>query len=141
MGDIDRNATSVNVWLGNEGQGSQHLFGFLHLVQSEIASFLKAKSINFKEFLNKQYFLRSIFEAEAVRHQVSGLLDLLNRRYWTRIWIVQEFILAQNLTIYCGWDSIDWETFLACLKWVFWGGLRGGGGWLFSPALGIGISA
>jgi hypothetical protein len=31
-----------------------------------------------------------------------GLASLLNRQYWTRIWIVQEFTLGPNLEIHCG---------------------------------------
>jgi hypothetical protein len=52
MGDIYRHAKSVNVWLGNGGQGSEQLFEFLHLVQKEIVRFLMAKGMNFNQFLN-----------------------------------------------------------------------------------------
>jgi hypothetical protein len=119
VGDIYRTAASVNVWLGHEVASSRRLFKFPYRMQKKISRFLKKWSMNFNEALNREDFLCTLFEVEATRCPFSGLLDLLKRRYWTRIWIVQEFILARNLTIYCGWDSIDWKTFLACLIWIF----------------------
>jgi hypothetical protein len=36
-----------------------------------------------------------------------GFAGLMERTYWTRIWIVQEYLLAKNIMIHCGLDSID----------------------------------
>jgi hypothetical protein len=36
-----------------------------------------------------------------------GLALLTSRSYWTRIWIVQEYLLAHNVVIHCGPDAID----------------------------------
>jgi hypothetical protein len=37
----------------------------------------------------------------------SALARLLNRTYWSRIWIVQECVLAQRKILYCGTDILD----------------------------------
>lgn len=36
-----------------------------------------------------------------------ALADVLNKPYWSRIWVVQEFVLAQKVDIWCGDLSID----------------------------------
>lgn len=40
-----------------------------------------------------------------------ALCFLFHRSYWTSVWIVQEFVLAQTLTIHCGFDTIFWPVF------------------------------
>lgn len=42
--------------------------------------------------------------------EASGILDLCQRSYWKRIWIVQEFILAKHIILYCGHDSLTWNS-------------------------------
>lgn len=37
----------------------------------------------------------------------AGLVMLLERSYWTRIWIVQEYLLAQDIIMHCGWETIS----------------------------------
>jgi len=37
----------------------------------------------------------------------SALARLLNRTYWSRIWIVQEFVLPQRKILHCGTDILD----------------------------------
>lgn len=36
---------------------------------------------------------------------------LLSRDWWTRIWIVQEVIVARQVTIQCGRQTLDWDDF------------------------------
>jgi hypothetical protein len=45
------------------------------------------------------------------------LHSLLNRPFWRRVWIVQEFILAQNLSLMCGTAVMEvQEGFPKCYK-------------------------
>lgn len=44
--------------------------------------------------------------------------ELLDLSYWHRIWIVQEFVLARRLQIYCGSHSISWKAFDGALSHV-----------------------
>ncbi|KAJ9651727.1 hypothetical protein H2198_008999 [Neophaeococcomyces mojaviensis] len=41
------------------------------------------------------------------------ILPLIRQDYWTRTWVIQEFLLAQHLTIYSGQSSIDFKLFWA----------------------------
>ena len=37
-------------------------------------------------------------------------MHLCKGDYWLRIWIVQEFVLAAELTLHCGPDSLPWHS-------------------------------
>ena len=40
---------------------------------------------------------------------VSALCD---RKYWKRVWIVQESVLAKDIVVLCGQKSVSWQCFL-----------------------------
>ncbi|THW09099.1 hypothetical protein D6C89_04340 [Aureobasidium pullulans] len=48
-------------------------------------------------------------DADMVR-VVHGLHRLLSKEYWTRAWIVQEVIVSQEASVYCGRYRINFET-------------------------------
>jgi hypothetical protein len=35
--------------------------------------------------------------------------DMISRQYWTRVWIIQEFILGRNVVLQCGHVLYDWD--------------------------------
>jgi hypothetical protein len=43
------------------------------------------------------------------RRQASAVLALCHQSYWTRIWIVQEVLLAKQIVIHYGWKAISWH--------------------------------
>jgi hypothetical protein len=43
----------------------------------------------------------------ALKDYVRPFLELINNRYWSRVWVVQEFLLARALQIRCGSCSVD----------------------------------
>jgi hypothetical protein len=48
----------------------------------------------------------------------NAIEELLSLSYRTRIWIVQEFVLARRVTIHCGSHFIEWKTFERALSHV-----------------------
>lgn len=44
---------------------------------------------------------------------VRAVSDLLRRPWWTRVWIVQEAVLAKDIELHCGSEAVDWERFCA----------------------------
>lgn len=40
-----------------------------------------------------------------------NILELGNRPYWSRFWVIQEFLLAGNVEIYCSGNRINWLDF------------------------------
>lgn len=39
------------------------------------------------------------------------MYDLANRAYWSRVWVVQEFLLARSIDYYCSGVRVDERTF------------------------------
>ena len=91
MRDIYAKAESAIAWLG-EATGTEEL-AFLYTRHS----------------LSLQY--------EELR---SALLSVFNKPYWERVWIVQEFVLAQRVDIWCGEHEADAQAFDGC--WSVTGG-------------------
>ncbi|QDS77955.1 hypothetical protein FKW77_001633 [Venturia effusa] len=90
MSSIYSGATLVLVWLGVEGDYS-----------SLAMKFLKRLSNPLIRFSRKQLDIWSEL------HQ--GLADICNREYWTRLWTVQELLLARQLVLLCGTDLACWS--------------------------------
>ena len=46
-----------------------------------------------------------------------NITDIANRVYWSRIWVIQEFLLGQNVVLCCSNKRIDWQAFQTILCW------------------------
>lgn len=57
-------------------------------------------------------YLSRATTAEKETCALRGLKFLMNRPYWTRLWIVQEVILAQRITLMCGAFFYSWARIL-----------------------------
>ena len=42
--------------------------------------------------------------------EVGELAQLLDRKWWRRVWIVQEVVLARTAVVMCGLDEVPWEA-------------------------------
>jgi hypothetical protein len=40
-----------------------------------------------------------------------SIVNLANRPYWSRFWVIQEFLLGQNVELFCSGNLIDWQHF------------------------------
>ena len=83
MSTIFGSARNVYVWLGDADADSDYVFDGLNGVIDD-------------DRLN----LRILSEC---------LEQLFWRPYWTRMWVIQEFSLAQNITLVCGSRFNEWE--------------------------------
>ena len=45
-----------------------------------------------------------------------AMLDVANRPYWSRVWVIQEFLLARDVEIYCSDNRIAWPHFQEILS-------------------------
>ena len=45
-----------------------------------------------------------------------SMADLAHRPYWSRFWVIQEFLLCQNVILYCSGNRVDWLFFQELLK-------------------------
>ena len=105
MSMVYKNAKEVVAWLGNESKlDGMMLLDFRWLCEHE------------------ELLYEKLGDASTIKDQTLPLwyfLDYLNNDYWSRIWIVQEVILARNLVFRYKTVKISEKHLqfaLACLK-------------------------
>ena len=94
MGDIYRRAKRVYAWLG---QGDFYSDWYL-----DYMSRYSAKSL--MRYLGR----RRISIGKELRFE-QGRESVNSRSNWSRIWIVQEIMLAKKVKVICGYKSADWD--------------------------------
>ncbi|KAI2464132.1 heterokaryon incompatibility protein-domain-containing protein [Annulohypoxylon bovei var. microspora] len=128
MGEIYSRADMVYIWLGNSSLASKRAisclaqasqFNYLPLDPERIdrkahwterarfALKLLPPYVFFKSYYNgwKEFRLRQAYEPEDFE-------ELLGRDWFSRSWTFQEVILARNLVLVCGSDSLPWVEFM-----------------------------
>jgi hypothetical protein len=124
MGEIYKGAEEVPAWLGISTEDSDDAMAFL-------GEWLKAGSSYFRQSLaiTEKHFTPSTKEQRQERFNAvqrlpewsnmirdivgqvrcpfaesrwEALVSLFSRPYWTRVWIIQELALAQEVTLMCG---------------------------------------
>jgi len=69
---------------------------------------------NFDEFLKEATKPAELeLSEEEILKAFRGLLELSDRQYWKRAWIVQEIVASNTATIVCGKYEISFESFCA----------------------------
>ncbi|KAK0509247.1 hypothetical protein JMJ35_008618 [Cladonia borealis] len=95
MKTIYSNATQVKVWLGEPTSRSDDALAILEHMGRNIPFRdirLHGKNLNYKhaKYLN----------------------ELVNRPWWNRVWVQQEYSLAKDVTLHCGLRSIEFSGLL-----------------------------
>ncbi|MCJ1316715.1 hypothetical protein MMC15_002036 [Xylographa vitiligo] len=104
MGTIYTRACCVIVWLGSDSLADD-LLGNLQTVEEVMRN---VKTI--KGTLTTQQLRAPPFPER--HHPVwATLTSVLFSRWFRRLWVVQEALLAKKLVIVCGRYSIDWDAF------------------------------
>lgn len=88
MGVIYSFAAVVRIWLGLSERFTEATFAII----SDI----------YHAYLDSRHF------DDDTRRQ---LISLCSRPYWTRLWVIQEVVLASKIEIHCGRLNIPWEPF------------------------------
>lgn len=92
MGDIYRKAGAVLVWLGPASPESDLIFDMCEtkVMSTEYDALI---SISWEDELG------------------AALEAIYQRSYWTRLWIIQELLLAKSLIFFCGPKLTSWSVF------------------------------
>ena len=96
MGSIYASASQVYIWLGPSKASSDWIFDALSRgstlsAVSQNIRLLHASNVNTRQQLQ------------------DGWLWILQRQYWGRMWIVQEVLLAKELTLVCRERLMSWD--------------------------------
>lgn len=89
MADIYKKAQYVSVWLGPEGDDSDLATALLQDVSTAVQA--GADRIQVMNLFSK-----------AQDRSLPALAALFERKYWNRLWIVQEIFNAASIHVYCG---------------------------------------
>jgi hypothetical protein len=125
MSQIYRAAARVVVWLGRESASTLLVFQFAErLAAAETLEEALGLQPDQLELLDPE--VRHVYEWHlgGVRAGVNislmdhwnSLSQLCERHYFTRLWIVQEIVLASDIVIYWGWVRLRWDISEAMAK-------------------------
>lgn len=110
MGEMYARATKAIVWLGDAGAGFESVKKFLRDLDLTRREYLTSFGSDARDSMPRQNRLRHTDPefSHALRMQkrptkvLEGLLDLLSRPYWERVWIIQEISKASIVQIRFG---------------------------------------
>ena len=58
-------------------------------------------------------FLRQTSDAELL-----AIAQLIAKEYWQRVWATQKIFRARRITVYCGYDGIQWASLSKFLRYI-----------------------
>lgn len=117
MKTVYTSAEEVLGWIGeSEHRLDSKLFEALSLVADDIRilSHSKYDPLNVVRDLYRPWGPQKLLQNPGI---VDCLVRLCRRRYWSRLWVLQELVLASRATIICGEYSIDLVAFLVLRGW------------------------
>jgi len=97
MTRIYQTAKSVAIWLGPDENESQLAVDFLYRLARRKGS--------------PRDVARLLTSPDA-SPAVSAVVSLFERDYWSRLWVVQEVLLATSITVYCGSTVTPWNVYV-----------------------------
>ena len=123
---VYQTASFVFSWLGPRGDDSDMAMDFLRSLSSHVWEPVRPVShlsLQHKLAASTEYDVRlqdddapaQMYDHRSLRFNspnsgtvTSALSKLFHRRYWTRIWIVQEVVLARKIWVMCGSKRVKW---------------------------------
>ncbi|RMZ83442.1 hypothetical protein DV737_g1532, partial [Chaetothyriales sp. CBS 132003] len=113
MNRIYPSAARVLVWLGEEAEGSDPAFTFLHFVHQRLGSARGQEDEDGDDRGGNSpvEVYTNLFGDDDQTHVWTALQRLCARDYWTRLWIIQEVLLAKELVLFCGERTLSWDAF------------------------------
>ena len=115
MGNIYDKAVVAIVWLGlpSDDRRQARVLEFI----AEMAAFGRAKHAEegrrgvVPDEADVLAMFRQRFLTEAYAQRWVNVLELCRGTYWTRTWIIQEFLQASHVQVLCGTASLEWVCF------------------------------
>ncbi|KAI1448329.1 HET-domain-containing protein [Annulohypoxylon stygium] len=128
MGDIFRLAHRVVAWIGPEENDSDDAMKFLDYLGSQLE--FKYNVFQSELIVSKDCIWPALSEPGSVLliepHIETAIRHLDNRRWFSRLWVVQEMSLAnQEAIIKCGSYETKWSNFVRAWTYIYVGTRRG----------------
>lgn len=108
MGSIYKTAKNVIVWLGQEDEFTQDALKMVNIL-SRIPK-ERHPEVQLADWYQQELTLARFGLFEPITPYLwCGLVGLLNRPWFSRAWVAQEVILAQNAVVVCGQNVLPWS--------------------------------
>lgn len=110
MMEIYEKSKKVVIWLGEAAEDSSYAMACIHRIDRRLASMSLRLENNYR-------IAAQAFDNRALR----AIYRLLQRPWWSRAWIIQEAICANETYLRCGRDTTDFTAVAAtanCLGYV-----------------------
>jgi hypothetical protein len=131
MGEIYKKALEVRIWLGAGNASSNLAMRYFRTSNSktpyDLSDFLISQSGQESHTTGPIYVKPGLEMADKMNENIETLLqdggyrlkpalisafkNLMSRPYWRRLWILQEVIIARDITVTCGKRSVGWYQF------------------------------
>ncbi|CAI0648756.1 unnamed protein product [Colletotrichum noveboracense] len=106
MGRIYSSARQVLIWLGPEDDASVSALHQLSLLGSTLED-LKGRPDYGPSIC--QGFVKTILECSGTSFNFAHICTLFQRPWWTRVWVIQEALLAKKAYVVIGDHAKDWK--------------------------------
>lgn len=107
MGKIFHSAKQVKAWIGQSTEETDQFFDFVNGIGAKgLVSHggLSFASVNAK---GNRYTISPHANSESISSEYfDAVRDIIDRPYWSRLWIVQELFLTHTVYLHCGDRSI-----------------------------------
>lgn len=95
MHTIYRQAQQAIIWLGEESEDSYLAASFINTLHKAHQQEMPIQNI------------RAIFQIDDYSPHWRALSDFFSRKWWSRIWTIQEFVIPQTATFWCGLQEVS----------------------------------
>ncbi|KAI1138198.1 HET-domain-containing protein [Hypoxylon sp. FL0543] len=117
MKDIYSKASQVLIWLGEEGDDSDVGIAtastIAHACHQYTSKGGSLQTISFNDKTVQELFGK--FRKSSEFPQLAAFAKIVQRLWFTRVWVVQELALATQATVFCGDSSITWTDLMAAI--------------------------
>ncbi|KAF6822984.1 heterokaryon incompatibility protein [Colletotrichum plurivorum] len=106
MGTIYSNATQVLIWLGPADDASVDALHQLSLLGT---TFEDVEAREDSGPVVRQAFVKTVLDLSGTSINFAHIQSLFRRPWWTRVWVVQEALLARQAYVLVGDHAQDWK--------------------------------
>jgi hypothetical protein len=123
MGNIYKNATHVDVWLGPERDDSEAAIGLIHLINVDLIPAGPEERAQWGEgaitVLPGSETARIFADPDEIYPKIVALKMLCRRTWFTRLWIYQEFHLSKAAVAFVGRRTFNIQDLQKVIRFLY----------------------
>jgi hypothetical protein len=115
MTEIYRKAVQVLVWLG---EPESEIGPAVLAVQKFANALLTRPGASALTMTNQEWLMLGFTSGEEIRHQIRAFYKLLQRPWFGRVWVIQEYAMAKSVKFLCGAYEVDEAQMMNASAWL-----------------------